>query len=1808
MKQKKIIGPVPQFSIRKFCNSNNSTINEMIMKCSDTTDFTIQQECIKIFAGFLKPDEVDDYESVLKVLAFIYVSCTAKHPIKKSLTRILLPVQEIDLARCLSDSIKHYLEIINYRENLNVAKDEFFNSLYTSFELNAFTLAVLENVNLLFHNAVDFLTELNALWKQSFRQSSSQDMSIFIYNTTKFLLCLLQKCIISHLEIEYRLKLIQLLHEIIIYKEISFEVKCNCGHMIILLFANLPTDFSKESIVPDYAYLDFLIIDKKYTATLEQVRIIKIPDDMLEMFQICVFIGIIIVAPGEVLYNHKINDKTVLSFMLHKLIYSATRTKQNIHRIIGISKALTMLSSHLQSLHITEIENVFNEYLEYLNIYIDNVPDVVKNNSLTILKNLIKAAEMSTKKGYNVIKIIMDWFKNLSRCSSFYTVMVTLSSEIGCKTIFNENPDLVKHMLDNLSIPANAANILNSFEKLMSNHRKDVQSKTEWIDYWAKEILSHLQKSSEPDVFINLFVAAFKVEPDCLSVLTQDRMLQTDSELLALLGCIHFVRRTGLPLDMSNYLSTSEECWRQLLDYKVFDVLKTHLHDEIRILTLGVIVDSHSSTEVFTEWELNYLVDYLYYNINVPNANFRQKLVSYSKKIMQRLNDVIVSHQNKIETANKCKQHELKEKLLLKVKLVSVPILNYYSRFWESLFNNVLLPGLYPDSNYLRKSTSLEILTMSKNYLSKLEYAKLWDDQAISNLKYIVDCDTYEQNKKSATDLLMEFPSTCLNFHTKENISSYIDKCLSLAINIKPMQTISAAYMLNVCLRAPNVRTILLDKLQRVDIHLCDVGSQNQIWTSDTSYLMLLLLHAELSVCLTIAQQNIHEGATSKPIHGLIFCVRHLLNNTNLNDKSKLPHWRVFCHDLIKICLELTAIVNTIVCNDSPEGYLPDDSIINQTDGTATAQMITVYGWRATKEISLLFGDLALNAPFCYGAECEGLIDEQQIMIMGEYFFDLLINTKHRGAFEQASIGFRNLCTRLWRLLDTPVNSLPVKWLETVTSLLLGTHSEGIKSCETRRSAGIPFMVQAILSTEPVSAGSSKNFDSFMKTLLEVGSNETFLAEQRILALNILRALYRHNRLGEMVVPYCAQGVIIAVKGFGCTVWGIRNSATLLFSALVMRIFGVQRLRDTIEVSIKNKMQGQVFFVRYPELFNFLLQELEIASKQKYHSSLYPVLLVLSRLYCNKEALDRSQLDVFLPYVELCLNNPSFKIRELAAQTIPALSELSKLQGLTVNCILKLSDKSLSNNYCHGLLLQFQYLLRLQRNTLCVLNIEKIVTNTIWILDATGENIHHITATLYLEIVLYCITRYDPKFANMVVFHKIMKILMCQEDNWSCELSLAKKYNEFVFTLKLAYILHIRSYGPETCIANPIVYKSIVNGDLKNRSGILNLSLCYLNYIEFTSPHLKDFNLFEEEFEFSQMCEQFLKPLSYDVKLFLYEFLLDLVIEIVMEDVQSNNYAIDTLLLHKLPTTTMDSIRHFLSENNNKYIHKRGDDYGCLVIAHLHKLLSELDDSQLSNVNFDQYLRVLLKFTSPTSDSFTRLAVAKFVVLNKRLFYHLPQILSNDQVRALWEIVFALLEDDDEDVRKSICLLCKDEFQNEDRLAFISQVRVDIPEYSRSKLLKQMILVLPRNDGIEILLSHIFHTNSITNDNLSEVFEEGALNAYVELWPSAKIAIKQLYCIFENENKTNAELNGFDLHTLIATDLYKILCNKSTPFIPTPTKNILCNIFKQIMEGNKCFHDYINHALTNLSNVRISERIILKMFLNKMCPTNFHVL
>ena len=76
-------------------------------------------------------------------------------------------------------------------------------------------------------------------------------------------------------------------------------------------------------------------------------------------------------------------------------------------------------------------------------------------------------------------------------------------------------------------------------------------------------------------------------------------------------------------------------------------------------------------------------------------------------------------------------------------------------------------------------------------------------------------------------------------------------------------------------------------------------------------------------------------------------------------------------------------------------------------------------------------------------------------------------------------------------------------------------------------------------ATYPTKAAAGPNLARAVMALFKVSKGESL--DGRIHACNILRALFRDNRLGEPVGEFVEQGVVTAIKGFKSTKWAVRD-------------------------------------------------------------------------------------------------------------------------------------------------------------------------------------------------------------------------------------------------------------------------------------------------------------------------------------------------------------------------------------------------------------------------------------------------------------------------------------------------------------------------------------------------------------------------------------------------------------------------------------------------------------------------------------------
>ncbi|XP_022108564.1 thyroid adenoma-associated protein homolog [Acanthaster planci] len=831
----------------------------------------------------------------------------------------------------------------------------------------------------------------------------------------------------------------------------------------------------------------------------------------------------------------------------------------------------------------------------------------------------------------------------------------------------------------------------------------------------------------------------------------------------ALVTCLKTARSMGLiehagKTDDNYGIHSSQAClWRGLVPYRKLREALCHRESQVRIDGLGLLCDCNKTTEAVLPEELALLRFFLVLNINSPSPSFRQMMGAHLKKLFVRIRE---SGRVCLKQMARQQKHGQPDSLPCSS---SEGQIQTYKDFlsWLTCF---LFEALKPGSSYPRRAVALHTLkTMAPiyGYKPKGSISTLFDLNEIwtpGNIQLLLHrlTDPYESNKVMAFDLLRGLSQETLGLRDGSCLHQIYLEALQLASSNKPHNCETASFVLRFVALQP---TSLLER-GVTDIPKSILG-------------ILTDLCKNLTEEVGVAKDSLLEAAVQGPMYGILHCIRELLGDVNLRTMSHSDGWNVMVSQLIQLCLEVAEVACVVVCNSSPEGYVPEesDSAFDQPEPASeegcppsnsppavlaskalkrvTPQMVLVCCWRSMKEVSLLMGHLALSAPLAGDGTCPGLISHCQLEDIGHFFLRLLKESKHRGAFELAYAGFIMLTTRLWKNESVTLHQLPKQWLEGLLSDITASQS---MLCATRRSAGIPFAIQALVGSEPSSQGKSC-FKQAMDTLLSLAFPKSAGSDSitsQIHALNILRVLFKDARLGEDVIPYIADGVRAAILGFAAQLWAVRNSSTLLFSALVTRIFGVQRAKQAHDR--RNCMTGKEFFARFPSLHPFLLQQLKEATSvhmrsgtARLHPSLFPVLLLLSRLYPSPMdgARTRLSMDHFVPHVLSCASSAVYKTRAIAARAlvplVPASRQLDMLKDL-LGLLPRTPDQPAHHNHIHGVLLQIREILDCaiqmassQQTCAALVGVMSSVADCVWL--ASDDNGCCVTRASFLDIL-----------------------------------------------------------------------------------------------------------------------------------------------------------------------------------------------------------------------------------------------------------------------------------------------------------------------------------------------------------------------------------------------------------------------------------------------------------------------------------------
>nr|XP_039249002.1 thyroid adenoma-associated protein homolog isoform X1 [Styela clava] len=207
--------------------------------------------------------------------------------------------------------------------------------------------------------------------------------------------------------------------------------------------------------------------------------------------------------------------------------------------------------------------------------------------------------------------------------------------------------------------------------------------------------------------------------------------------------------------------------------------------------------------------------------------------------------------------------------------------------------------------------------------------------------------------------------------------------------------------------------------------------------------------------------------------------------------------------------------------------------------------------------------------------------------------------------------------------------------------------------------------------------------------------NELFDVPQ-VHGLYVLRHLFRKFKI-FFSYDYHIVLIFFKLQSIVCLlpIWVVRNAATHLLGAVSSQMLGQKHIDGTNIQSLQNSLSAFEFFSQFPNLYDFIVEELELSLipiNEKLtipKPGLHPILCILSKLTYSKHAV--KNYSNLLTVLKKLLGSFVYSIRHLAAESIMGLENETVLQNQIIDFLktlpVSLEGVNLDFNLIHGQLI-----------------------------------------------------------------------------------------------------------------------------------------------------------------------------------------------------------------------------------------------------------------------------------------------------------------------------------------------------------------------------------------------------------------------------------------------------------------------------------------------------------------------------------------
>ncbi|XP_052103689.1 thyroid adenoma-associated protein homolog, partial [Mytilus californianus] len=719
--------------------------------------------------------------------------------------------------------------------------------------------------------------------------------------------------------------------------------------------------------------------------------------------------------------------------------------------------------------------------------------------------------------------------------------------------------------------------------------------------------------------------------------------------------------------------------------------------DDIRSEAFSVLCSSLKKADRMKEEEIKLLKETIPYNLKIDSAPFRHQLSSNLKKLLVRIRD---SYQAVI----KDQDHSALDRSL-----------EFVSWFYKLSIDNLTIGTCFQ-----RRKTCLDFIqtTLEIFFPTKIELPLitqearkrgLWDMYSHDSLLSVLHCilDGADEIQNLAAKLLLEYyPWPVTSLDACEGNVDLAESLLLSAFELcdRPKQHENRSgvllcqlvfvkfiyemhWLFSWCYESGEYTVLSIEK---GDNSSCD------------KFLFSLFDHINQEI--EESQSNLVKASISSPLHGFVSalttCITELSKRQACSEKTE-----EIVESFIGLNCDIVTSMMDVMATESSQDSCPSFAELGQAMETLITTTETDYSETTTisLEHQYLLSWCWINIKECcysLGCLCELLLKQKEqtdrlsiILRIRDVFIQVLTKCRHRGVTEGCRSSFVQFIGHLFTSDNADINCIPRQ----ILSQAFHTLNTCTSSSVTRRSAGLPIIIQAVVTVEKkhkqncLLQASIENLFRLSSEPLPLHYNDQHDLPQ-VHGLFILNALFKDSSLSAPLMPYTSRAVVLVIQSFESPAWSIRNAATMLFSSLGMRIFGQKK--NTME-EVWRGITLLEFAALYPELPPMMNECVDRALEEDMNkidsikTSLFPVLTLLSYLGPSDQLNDETYITLGHNIYKF-LSSPVLYLRNLAASAYVAFVPHQSLTETIQSIGQQISTAKC--NQLHGLLCCLQNL------------------------------------------------------------------------------------------------------------------------------------------------------------------------------------------------------------------------------------------------------------------------------------------------------------------------------------------------------------------------------------------------------------------------------------------------------------------------------------------------------------------------------------